>query len=51
MENASKGIFIVGRVLQKVARQYNKPELMDLNSTKEKKKGAYRNYRKLGYYT
>ena len=49
MENANKGIPIVGRALQRAARQYNRLELMDLSNTKEKKKGAYRNYSKLGH--
>ena len=40
----------MGRILQRIIKQYNKLELIDLSSNKEKKKGAYRNYSKLGHY-
>ncbi len=37
-------------MLQRAPRQYGGPELMDLSGTRETKKGAYRNYSKLGHY-
>ncbi len=50
MENANKGVLIVGRAPQRALRQYNRLEPIDLSSTKETKRGAYRNCGKLRHY-
>jgi len=51
MENANKGIFIIGRTPQRALRQYSGPKLIDLSGTRETKKGTCQNCSKYRYYT
>jgi len=41
----------MGRAPQRAPKQYNRLKPIDLNSTREKRKGAYRNCGKQGHYT
>jgi len=50
IENANKGMPIIGRVLQRAPRQYGGPKPIDLSGTKEIKRGTCWNYGKYGHY-
>ena len=49
--NQKSGIPLINKAPQRAPKQYNSLKLMDLSGTREKKKGACRNYSKLGHYT